>query len=852
MAIKAIGSTRVININDGQSGAQGVSVTQVTPQFYLSTSNSELVGGQWSDTRPAVTSGHYLWTRNKTDLSNNTSTYSNPVYDETITDLVFDVDSLSNEISTKVSTSDFHTLITQDSTIQTISTTASNAEQTASGLSSRVSSVESTLETKADGSTVTALQTTVSQVSQKADRIDLVITSNSSQSSVEMTSAALNAIASYINLNGVVQFSGLSSSAVNTLSSGGLRVYYDSQLDVITTQEQDVYTDENDDVITSDIVELVFADENGEDGWVFFQNQKVTIPRFTVDIYLDKFSQKTGLIVYRQTNQIPYVVWKELDQQGLTVWRYMNIQGDPAVYYWNWQSATDIILCEWTKDENAHVSHEVFYPAMCREDLRTFDFLTRVAYQNAITDSTTINGGLIESHTIIANALYVETLSSITANIGELTSGVIRSGNYSYSSGYFADNGLKIDLTNATITSKNFAIDVNGNAHFTGDITATSLTLGDNVTVPYTSISGRPNLTVYIAKDGTIGSTPASGATGFKVSSAGLLQASNAVIYGTIYASAGEIGGWNITSDRIYRNSSTYGAENGMYFGTSGLSISNTFDVSSTGILTAKRAKIEGNVKADSGSIGAFEIRTNGIVAGSNGATTSSSDGVVLYPNQLTLTNATSATSQMYTSTMTANAIIYSSRDPSGTTRILGPQLSASKNTLTIEINNRTVMVNRSGDLLYVSGAIYCSGNLNVGGTKSREVKTLDYGDRLLYCYETATPMFGDIGEGVIGDDGYCYVFLDPILTETISTYQYQVFLQKYSADEIYVQSKHSDHFVVVGTPGTSFDWEIKAKQSDYDQYRLETRDFEMDINNEDYGSQAANYIEELEGGLVA
>lgn len=96
------------------------------------------------------------------------------------------------------------------------------------------------------------------------------------------------------------------------------------------------------------------------------------------------------------------------------------------------------------------------------------------------------------------------------------------------------------------------------NAVITGDITANSLTLGSGVTVPYNKVSGTPDLTVYVAKDGTIGNTPAEGATGFKVSSAGLLTASNAVIYGTLYSSAGKIGGWTI--------------------GTSGLSKGTTFD----------------------------------------------------------------------------------------------------------------------------------------------------------------------------------------------------------------------------------------------------------------------------------
>lgn len=88
-------------------------------------------------------------------------------------------------------------------------------------------------------------------------------------------------------------------------------------------------------------------------------------------------------------------------------------------------------------------------------------------------------------------------------------------------------------------------------ATISGAITATSLTLGSGVTVPYSKVSDKPNLSVYVQKDGTIGSTPAEGATGFKVSSAGLLTASNAVIYGTLYSTSGKIARWDITNGAI-------------------------------------------------------------------------------------------------------------------------------------------------------------------------------------------------------------------------------------------------------------------------------------------------------------
>lgn len=95
---------------------------------------------------------------------------------------------------------------------------------------------------------------------------------------------------------------------------------------------------------------------------------------------------------------------------------------------------------------------------------------------------------------------------------------------------------------------------------FTGDIIANSLTLGPGSTVnglSYNDLNDRPNipsdLSGYITIDGKIGIIQnedqeiPSGATGFKVSRNGLLQASNAIISGTIYASSGTFAG-NVTA----------------------------------------------------------------------------------------------------------------------------------------------------------------------------------------------------------------------------------------------------------------------------------------------------------------
>jgi len=136
--------------------------------------------------------------------------------------------------------------------------------------------------------------------------------------------------------------------------------------------------------------------------------------------------------------------------------------------------------------------------------------------------------------------------------------------------------------------------------------------------------------------------------------------------------------------------------------------------------------------------------------------------------------------------------------------------------------------------------------NFVVTGTKSRKATTENYSDRLLYCYETPTPMFGDVGEGEIGEDGRCYVWLDPVFAETISDAQYQVFLQNYGEGSSYVAERKPAYFVVSGTPGLAFGWELKAKQAGYENIRL-VQDFEKyDPKVKDYGSAAASYLQNI------
>ena len=129
-------------------------------------------------------------------------------------------------------------------------------------------------------------------------------------------------------------------------------------------------------------------------------------------------------------------------------------------------------------------------------------------------------------------------------------------------------------------------------------------------------------------------------------------------------------------------------------------------------------------------------------------------------------------------------------------------------------------------------------------GTKKRIVDTENYDIRSQYCYETATPMFGDIGTAQTDETGECYISIDDIFAETVNTgIEYQVFLQKEGQGDLWVKEKTPTYFTVKGTENLKFSWEIKAIQRDYEFERLEEY---QDENKEVTIDYEKEYIDEI------
>lgn len=70
------------------AGKAGRGIKQVYPEYYLSTSKTEVTGGTWSATQPEKTKDAWIWVRYKTVFTDESTGYSDGVLDEVLNDLV--------------------------------------------------------------------------------------------------------------------------------------------------------------------------------------------------------------------------------------------------------------------------------------------------------------------------------------------------------------------------------------------------------------------------------------------------------------------------------------------------------------------------------------------------------------------------------------------------------------------------------------------------------------------------------------------------------------------------------------------------------------------------------------------
>lgn len=166
-----------------------------------------------------------------------------------------------------------------------------------------------------------------------------------------------------------------------------------------------------------------------------------------------------------------------------------------------------------------------------------------------------------------------------------------------------------------------------------------------------------------------------------------------------------------------------------------------------------------------------------------------------------------------------------------------------SKDQVEIITGSKTGIINANGAIfetstsgvisVYSGDRCRINGDFSVSGTKNRIVETKNYGERLLNAYETPSPLFGDVGDGIIDETGICIISLEDIFSETIDLdNMYQVFLQPYGDGFCYIKERNKYFFTVAGSSGLRFGWHIMAHQVGFNLYRNEKYEEETKREN--------------------
>ena len=409
---------------------------------------------------------------------------------------------------------------------------------------------------------------------QTADKFNWLVKSGTSSTDFTLTDRTATLVANAINLQGLVTFDGLSSSAKNSIIDS---VQVGGRNLIISKNAVFGYVNDNGNISytnqykATDYISVTPGDT------LIFQFWSPTVARVWIDdTYFDSnkiYIKGYGGAWYENDT---YYLLKFIVPSGASYIRVSYSWSEDFKYKLEkGNKATD-----WTpapEDVDSSISAvDTALANLCYDSNKTY-------IDGGKIYTGTIAAAQIASKTITSDKLSVSTLSAITANLGTVTAGIIKSADYAYTSGNFTDAGMWIGLNsgNSGIWSKNFTIKSDGSLFLKGTITATSgniggFTIGSSALYNNTTaLAGAAN-SVYVGTDGI------SCGTTFKVTKAGALT-----------ASSGTIGSMTITSSYLYKGSgSSQAGLGGKYAFWAGADQSATgvfpFSVTYDGVVTAK------------------------------------------------------------------------------------------------------------------------------------------------------------------------------------------------------------------------------------------------------------------------
>lgn len=473
---------------------------------------------------------------------------------------------------------------------------------------------------------------------QTANKFSWIVKSGTSASNFEITDKFMNLVSTNINLDGIVSF-------MNTAKGDGRKNLYNldySSFENVASQEDAICYAKDNGVTSVGIDSSVSYDG---DKSLKISYTTANLNSSTTPLYLGSSTNNYGCVKIQAGKQ--YILSCYVKSDSTTGMFMIDIQGHDTpdtktdgLYLSNidprklpgsstgvnlstdWQRAIcaikvadnatglywSVVPLIWGKPSSSNVpqTFNVWVDCIMLEEV---DSISNQPGTYILDKKTIIDGGSIKADTITGNKIMA---GSITAD--KIATDAIKSRNYISSGG---TQGSFLNLSDGSFISPNLSWDSNGNliaknANLSGEITATNGSIAGWTIISnkmYTTGSGK------YTGIGKYGSAYAfwAGATSndngnsavFKVSHTGKLTATDADITGTITATNGKIGRYDITSTYLMTNSgsnaSGIGGNQAFWAGAED-SNSAPFRVGYDGVLWAENAVIRGSI--ETGNLG--------------------------------------------------------------------------------------------------------------------------------------------------------------------------------------------------------------------------------------------------------
>lgn len=476
------------------------------------------------------------------------------------------------------------------------------------------------------------LENATSIAQQAADKFSWIVKSGTSSSNFEITDKFMNLVSTNINLDGIVSF-------MNTAKGDGRKNLYNldySNFENVASQEDAICYAKDNGVTSVGIDSSVSYDG---DKSLKISYTTANLNSSTTPLYLGSSANNYGCVKIQAGKQ--YILSCYVKSDSTTGLFMIDIQGHDTpdtktdgLYLSNidprklpgsstgvnlstdWQRAVcaikvadnatglywSVVPLIWGRpsSSSAPQTFNVWVDCIMLEEV---DSISNEPGTYIFDNETIIDGGSIKTDTITGNQILA---GSITAD--KIATDAIKSHNYISSGG---TQGSFLNLGDGSFTSPNLSWDSNGNliaknANLSGEITATKGTIGKyEITDQWLTTGSGSTCTGIGGNQAFWAGGEDSNSAPFRVGYDGKLTSSNADITGTITATKGKIGRYDITSTYLMTNSgsnaSGIGGNQAFWAGAED-SNSAPFRVGYDGVLWAENAAIRGSI--ETGNLG--------------------------------------------------------------------------------------------------------------------------------------------------------------------------------------------------------------------------------------------------------